>query len=98
LAVARALAGQVVTPDPAFIDPLFAVMGSDRALSEAAGQALASYKLQPAVADRLLELAKNAQVHQNVRTAAIGALGAFPEKRVSRTLVDLTGETSGSIR
>lgn len=98
LAVARALAGQVVTPDPAFIDPLFAVMGPDRALSEAAGQALASYKLQPAVADRLLELAKNAQVHQNVRTAAIGALGSFPEKRVARTLVDLTGETSGSIR
>lgn len=97
LAVARALANQAA-PDASYVDPLFAAMGSDRTLSEAAGEALSRYKSTPAVTNRLLELAQNAQSHQNVRVASISALGSFTEKRVAKALVDLTGETSGSIR
>src|SRR5439155_12282044 len=55
LAVAKALAADR-KPDQLFIDPLFALIGPDRVLSEAAAQALAQYKNDLEVLSRLITI------------------------------------------
>jgi HEAT repeat protein len=94
---AKALAGQTA-PDPRFIDPLLALLGSDRALSDAAAQALAEYKSNSTVIGRLFDIAMDPQKHPNARIAATTALGSFPDKRVAKALVDLTSDTTPAVR
>lgn len=92
LAVARAM-GSDLTADPAFVDPLFALIGPDRPLSDAACRALANYKGNLVVLNRLMELAQNPG-RENARAAAAASLGGFAEKRVARVLVEINRNDS----
>jgi len=89
LAVARALAdnGNI---DPGLIDPLFALIGADRALTDAACEALTHYKNNPAVLNRLIEAAQNTRDNrETARASAARAVGAFADKRGTKLLIDL---------
>ncbi len=89
LSVARALAGGGVT-DPVFVDPLFALFGSDKSLSEAAADALAEYKTSGTVLNRLIELAQNTRdTREAARAAAVRAIGAYADKRAATVLIEL---------
>jgi HEAT repeat protein len=90
LAVAKALATDVA-PDPSFIDPLFALIGTDRALTDAAAQALGAYKNDAGVLDRLLRLATD-RAQADARPAAMRALGCMVEKRAAAMLVQILGD------
>lgn len=91
-AAARAI---LIDPDPdqRFIEPLFDLIGPDPSLTDAAIQALASYRAQPDVAQNLLRLAVDPQREQRetTRTSAIRAIGTMPTKRTARALMDLLG-------
>jgi HEAT repeat protein len=88
LAVARALAGESA-PEPAFIDPLFALLGTDRALTEAAAQAIANYRSSPGAFTRLVNFANSRQQRAALRTATIRALGTLDEKRAAAALMEM---------
>ncbi len=89
LSVTRALADAGST-DPAWIDPLFALIGQDRALSDSACTALANYKNNSAVLNRLIEAAQNTRdTRDNARPAVIRALGSFADKGVVTELIKL---------
>lgn len=87
LAVAKALAGDS-NPDPQFINPLFALIGVDRPLTEAAVQALSAYTGNTEVFSRLASLA-TAAPQRETRLAAIKALGSSIEKGTAETLITL---------
>ncbi|HMB94536.1 MAG TPA: hypothetical protein VKK61_00710, partial [Tepidisphaeraceae bacterium] len=55
LSAARALEDEP-DPDPALINPLFAALGNNRSLTEAAAHALANYKTNSEVLDRLISI------------------------------------------
>ncbi|MEA2736333.1 MAG: hypothetical protein QOE14_2784 [Humisphaera sp.] len=78
-------------PDPAFINPLFDLIGADPALTDAAIQALAGYRAQASVAAKLIALAVDAphQQREATRLAAIRAVGTMPNKPAARALMDL---------
>jgi len=88
LAAARALAIDP-HPDNSFVVPLFALLGPDRALTEAAAQALAQYKNDPEVISRLVAVATARQQSEAVRAAVIKALGTFLDKRTAQVLIEL---------
>jgi HEAT repeat protein len=88
LAVAKALPLDL-TPDPALIDPLFALIGQPR-LSDAAIQALALYRDREDVRSRLIRLATEAQSKDpQARISALRALGTLPNKSVAGALVQV---------
>ena len=87
LAVAKALAVDPY-PDPQFINPLFALIGVDRTLTDAAMQALSAYKGNSEVFPRLASLA-TASPQRETRLAAIRTLGSSIEKRAAEILVNL---------
>lgn len=99
LAVARALASSS-NNDPQFIVPLFALLGPDRALTDAAADALATYKTNPQVLSRLVDLINARQQPAPLRIACIRALGTLNEKRAAQTLVGLltSDEEAAEIR
>lgn len=99
IAVARALADQQ-NPDPDFISPLFAAIGSNRTLTEDAAAALSNYKSRPEVQQRLIDISGRRAPPEWIRYAAIKALGAFPEKRAAESLMRLlrNPEESANIR
>ncbi len=87
--VARALADGGAT-DSAYVDPLFALFGSDKALSEAAADALATYKSSGTVLNRLIELAQSPRdTRESARAAAVRAIGSFADKRAAAVLIEL---------
>lgn len=89
LAVARALVGDT-TPDGEFVDPLFALMGpTNRLATDAAAAALANYKGNKAVLDRLVTLVRAEPQEQNktVRATVSRTLGTMLEKRAAEALV-----------
>jgi HEAT repeat protein len=88
LAAARALA-EDPNPDPALIDSLFALIGSNRQLSEAAARALSNYKERPEVVTRLIDYVRRTRTSEATRIAVIRALGAMPQKRSAEFLVAL---------
>jgi HEAT repeat protein len=88
LAAARAL-GTDNRPDPNLIDPLFALLGPDRALTEAAAQALTQYKGDSGVISRLIRIVSARQQPEAVRGAVARALGTFLDKRAAQTLIEL---------
>jgi HEAT repeat protein len=88
LAVAKALAAEPVD-DPAFVDPLFQLLGADRALSDAAATALGAFGNDPGVLNRLTALARNGQEPMIVRLATIKGIGRFVDKQAAGTLVGL---------
>jgi HEAT repeat protein len=99
LAVARALSG-FSNNDPQFIVPLFALLGPDRALTDAAADALATYKTNDQVLSRLVEMVSARQQPSTMRMACIRALGTLNEKRAAQTLVTLltNNDESSEIR
>jgi len=89
LSVAKALA-DVGTGDPVYVDPLFALIGSDRQLSEAAADALSSYNSNGSVLNRLIDLSQNTrETRESARAAAVRAVGAFADKRAAVVLMEL---------
>ncbi len=96
LSVARALANDP-KPDPEFVVPLFALLGPDRALTEAAAHALAAYKGNPEVLSRLIAVANARQQPEAVRSAAIRSLGTFLDKRAAEALVGLLQNDDESV-
>lgn len=87
LAVARALAYSTA-PDGLFVNPLFALIGSDKSLNDAALRALATYKTNEQVTSRIINLS-NAQQPRDIRLSAINALGSLIDKRAAAALVNL---------
>jgi HEAT repeat protein len=87
LAVAKALAVDPA-PDPQFINPLFALIGVDRPMTEAAIQALSAFKDNTEVFTRLASLATSSP-QRETRLAAIRALGTSIEKRAAEILITL---------
>ena len=82
-------------PDQEFINPLFDLIGPDAAATDAAIQALASYRAQPDVAQNLLRIAVDPQRQQRegTRISAIRAIGTMPNKPTARALMELlTGD------
>lgn len=92
LAVAKALAGDPA-PDPQFINPLFALIGVDRPLTEAAVQALGGYKNNAEVFSRLAALAASSP-QRDIRLVAIRAMGASIEKRAAEVLINLLSDAN----
>ncbi|MCC7350593.1 MAG: HEAT repeat domain-containing protein [Phycisphaerales bacterium] len=92
LAVAKALAIDPA-PDPQFINPLFALIGVDRPMTEAAIQALSAFKDNTEVFSRLASLATSSP-QRETRLAAIKALGTSIEKRAAEVLVNLLADAN----
>ena len=87
IAVARAIAGQS-PPDAMFYDVLSSLLSQDRALTEAAAQAVAAFKT-PAARDRLRQFATNLAQPRESRTAVVRAMGRLLDKGTATALVDL---------
>jgi HEAT repeat protein len=87
LAAARALAFDP-SPDDRLIDQLFALLGPDKPLSDAASAALASYHSNTQVLIRLIAVSTDEGKDSKARAAALRALGFFPDKTAARTLID----------
>src|SRR6185295_7847285 len=85
-AAARALADDP-QPDEAMINPLFAAMGSNRALTEAAARALGHYKSNPEVVGRLIDFVQRHPPSEAARVAVVRALARMPDKRAAEFLV-----------
>jgi HEAT repeat protein len=95
VAVARALAeSSDPNPDPALIDPLFALLSTG---ARQAGWALAAYQGRPDVLTRLTDAATQRN-NEPARLAAIEALGRIPEKPTAQTLIRLTTADAESDR
>jgi HEAT repeat protein len=91
LSTAKAIAA---TPnaDPAFLVPLRLMMGTnrtDRTLTEAAAQALASYRDSPEALRLLINFASARQQHEADRLAAVRAIGTLNEKAAAEFLMSL---------
>ena len=97
LAAARAIPLDP-NPDPNFVFTLFALVGNRPDLSEAALQALATYRDAPDVRNRLIELAVDPQRQQReaTRKSAVRAVGTMADKRAARALVDLVSSDAES--
>ncbi len=97
LAITRALASNP-TLDPTHIDPLFALMGTDRALTDAAAEALACYKRNLDILARLMtRFAAPRDQRDFVRVAAVHAVGSFVEKRAAAGLIELLIDTEETL-
>jgi HEAT repeat protein len=98
LAVAKALADEPAH-DPAFINPLFATLGTNNALTDAAARALSGYKSSPQVLTRLIRFAteNRARGVERTRIAVIRAIGGFPERRAAETLIALMREPDSTV-
>ncbi|MBC8108700.1 MAG: HEAT repeat domain-containing protein [Anaerolineae bacterium] len=98
VAVARALADSG-RRDPDFVETLFACFTANKNLTEAAAAALGNYKGNPQVINRLISIAANRQKSiEDIRLAAIRALGAFSEKSCAETLIALLRNPNESVR
>jgi HEAT repeat protein len=88
LAVARAIAAKPVD-DAAFIDPLFALLGAERAMSDAAASALVTFGHDPGVLNRLIALAEDGNTAPVARLSSIKALGRLVQKKAAGALIGL---------
>lgn len=88
LAAARAVATGA-DPNPAYLVPLHLLMGSERTLTEAASQALASYRDNPESLRLLINFASARQQRETDRLLAVRALGSTNYKAAAEFLVSL---------
>ena len=95
LAVARALASSLAA-DVDFQEPLIALMGSDRGLTEVGAEALVLYKT-PRARDQLEFFATNLSLSREVRTAVVRAMGGMLDKQAAGVLVDLLQKDDNSM-
>jgi HEAT repeat protein len=91
LSAAKALA-DAAKPDPAAIDALFPLIGIGNRpeLTDAAAKALASFKSEPGVLTRLINLAQARTQPEWVRRPVIRAIGTLVEKRAAQFLIETT--------
>ena len=87
-AVANALS-QSSNPDPALIPLLAQLLGSSRALTDAAAPALASYRGNRDAFDRLTHFIDITQTPNAIRTDAIHALGTLVDRSAAEYLINL---------
>lgn len=98
VAVARAVADSGRT-DPDFIEPLFNCFTANKNLTDAAAAALGNYRNSAQVLNRLIEIASNRQRSiEDIRVAAIRALGSFSEKRAAEALIVLVRNPNESVK
>lgn len=101
LAVARAVVDDP-TPSLDMIEPLSGLLGGGEppsaALAEAAANALAGYRRQPAALRALIEAANNANAPPFARLAAIRAMGRVVERESAQVLVQLVNAPSSERR
>jgi len=79
-------------PDQAFINPLFQLIGPQPTLTDAAIQALATFRTQADVMNYLVRLAadpRHEQPRETTRASAIRAVGTMPNKPAARVLMDI---------
>jgi HEAT repeat protein len=95
LAAARALADDP-PGDPALIDPLFAALGVNPRLTEAAARALASYRANPDVLTRLIDFVRRRPANDPVRLPVIHVLGMTANRRAAEFLVSIVGNPEES--
>ncbi len=89
LAAARALADDP-EPDPELINPLFAALGGNRALTEATAHALANYRNNPEVLSRLIGIVqRRPSPPEFVREKIVRAVGSIVEKRTAEFLINV---------
>lgn len=88
LAVARAIAMQA-NPDPALVAPLEGMIGPDRALSEAAIDALSNFKDNPVALHLLTTLAGARQQREAMRLLAIRGIANVAQKPAAEFLISL---------
>jgi HEAT repeat protein len=93
LAAARAIPLDP-NPDANYVLPLFALISNEQVMTsrtEAAIQALASFRAAPDVRRRLIDLAIDPQREQRVTTRAVAvrAVGTMSDKRAARALIDI---------
>lgn len=88
LAVARALAGTSLCRSE-YLVPLRLMMGTDRILTDAAAQALASCRNSPEALRLLVNFASARQQREADRLLVVRALGTVPEKAAAEFLVSL---------
>lgn len=93
LAACRALARDP-KPDAAIVPVLFRLLGTDRALTEAAAQALGTFRDDQTVVARLEELAGKQDEKEMVRVGAIQALGGTASKKAAETLIAALSDTT----
>lgn len=97
IAVARAVADTGLG-QPAFVDPLFAMLAdAEPTVRAAASAALGTYR-DRAVLDRLLALARNEQAEQAIRLAGISALGSVLDQASVEGLIVLLDSPQPNIR
>lgn len=88
LAVARAIASQP-NPDASLVAPLQGLIGPDRAMTEAAAQALANFGDNPEALRHLVRLAGSRQQREAMRLIAIRALANVADKPAAEFLISL---------
>jgi len=77
-------------PLPEFVDPLLGMLGPNKASSEAAAEALADYKANPLVLQRLSEfVGEGNPALEGSRAAAIRAMGKIIEKAAAQRLIQV---------
>jgi len=101
LAAARALATPVapgIAPDERFIDPLSRLLGANADLTAAAAQALAVFKGNAIVRERLNQFALNLTQLTSSRVAVIRGMGRLVDKQTAANLVRLLDQDNARIR
>lgn len=88
LAVARAIAMQA-NPDPALVAPLEVMIGPDRALTEAATEALSNFRDNPGALRLLTTLGGARQQREAMRMLAIRAIANVAQKSAAEFLISL---------
>ncbi|HSV12774.1 MAG TPA: HEAT repeat domain-containing protein [Tepidisphaeraceae bacterium] len=97
IAVARAL-GDDPNANPVFIPLLIGAIGPNRALSEAAAEALANYPGNNQAAGALQNVAENARLPETTRTNIVRAMGGMIDKATADYLVNLMNSRTGPMQ
>ena len=95
LAAARAFADDP-EPDPALVNPLFAILGTNRQLTEAAARALANYKSNAEVTTRLIAFAQRPASSEVTRLVVVREIGSIPDRRAAEFLVGIVRDPAAS--
>ena len=96
LAVARALSLDA-TPNPEFIPHLSRLLGQDRDLTDAAAQALATFKNNPAALNPLVRYVRNLDNGSNRRSVA-RAMGKLVDKEAALALISVLSDDNQLVR
>jgi HEAT repeat protein len=91
LAVAKALQGDP-TPNASFLEPLGRLLGEDSALTDAAAQAMATFREDDRVLERMMTFVRNLNNNLTSRRFVVRAMGELVDQRAARVLIDLLNQ------